>query len=214
MAKYKSGIIGSLSGKMGNVVAASWRGVEYLRELPGKSGSKGTVRQLEQRFKMTLVSGWLRPLRDIIWLGYPSHDAAKTPMNACIGYHLVHALKQDEEWAWVIDFEKAVFSRGELLVSYVVELVAVDGLLTVKWLNATASVFSAPDDRATFIVYSVARRQFVTFEEVCKRIDGEVALRLPDVFSRETLHVWMHYVAEEGRAVSTTLYLGTVAVIA
>ncbi|WP_276090863.1 DUF6266 family protein [Pedobacter sp. JY14-1] len=214
MAKYKSGIIGPLSGKMGNVVAASWRGVAYLRELPGKSGSKGTARQLEQRFKMALVSGWLRPLRDVIWLGFRSHDEAKTPMNACIGYHLVHALKQDAEGVWVIDFEKAVFSRGELLVSYVTGLTAVNGLLMVKWMNGTASVFSAPDDRATFVVYSVARRQFVTFEEVCKRIDGEVALRLPDVFAGETLQVWMYYVARERRAVSTTLYLGTVAVIA
>jgi len=214
MAKFKSGTIGPLSGKIGNVVAASWRGVGYLREAPGKSGNKGTVRQLEQRFKMALVSAWLQPLRDVIWRGYGSFNGAKTPMNGCIGYHLIHALKQDDEGGWAIDFEKAIFSRGELLVSFVIALKAENGLLEVKWINAVGSAFSAPEDRATFIVYRPARRQFVTFEEVCERIDGEAALGLPTVFTGESVYVWMHYVAKDRLAVSTTLYLGAVEVIA
>ncbi len=209
MAKYKSGIIGPLSGKMGNAVAVNWRGVAYLREAPDKRGSNGTEKQLEQRFKFALVSGWLQPLRDVIWIGYGNFKGSKTPMNGCIGHHLVHALKQDDEGVWAIDFEKAVFSRGELLMSYVYEVqISAGRVLKIKWEGSGNSVFSAPDDKATFIVYSPDCRQFAIFDRVCDRGTSGTDLKLPAVFAGSCVQVWMHYVNITGDAVSTTLYLG------
>lgn len=34
MGTIKQGILGGFSGKVGNVVGASWKGIDYIRSLP------------------------------------------------------------------------------------------------------------------------------------------------------------------------------------
>lgn len=34
MGTIKQGILGGFSGKVGNIVGASWRGIDYIRSMP------------------------------------------------------------------------------------------------------------------------------------------------------------------------------------
>jgi hypothetical protein len=214
MARYKNGINGPVSGKVGTVVGASWRGIDYLRSRPGKkSKGKVTDAQRNQRLKFSLVSGWLQPLRDLIWIGYKFFTGSKTPMNGCVGYHLSNAVV-GEGTDCKIDFPKVIFSRGELLISLVKEMVSLAGaILQIKWDNALSSVFSSDDDEATFIVYNPAKEKFATFKGAALRADLEVGLQLPADFAGDTVHCYMQYTGIAGDRVSTTVYAGEVVTV-
>ncbi|HKG07217.1 MAG TPA: DUF6266 family protein [Pedobacter sp.] len=210
MARYKNGINGPVSGKVGTVVAASWRGIDYLRSVSDTRNVKWTEAQVLQRLKMAAVMAWLKPLLVVINIGFQAFREKKTPLNAAVSYHLKEALK-GEPPEYEIDFKKAIFSIGVLLVSFVREVLGIgNALLHLKWENGVETAYSAPGDRATFIVYNKARERFVTFENEAVRADGEATLQLPEEFEGDTVHCYMFYVG--GKMVSTSSYLGEVVV--
>lgn len=213
MAKFKNGINGPFSGKIGTVVGASCRGVDYGRSLPSKSTKPATPAQQLQRDKFKLLMGWLRPLTELISIGFQMLKGAKTPMNSAISYHLKEAVKE-EQGELSIDFSKAIFSRGELLISWVLEVLCLAGsLLRISWQNAAEHPLSKGDDLMNFIVYNPNKEEFVTFEGVAKREDGVTELKLPDNFVEDTVHCWVSYVNLQGDAVSTSNYLGEMLVV-
>jgi len=61
MAEIKRGILGGVSGKVGTVVGANWRGKNIIRAIPRKSGKKPSPLQVEQRSKFKLMSNFLQP---------------------------------------------------------------------------------------------------------------------------------------------------------
>ncbi|WP_316794725.1 DUF6266 family protein [Pedobacter frigoris] len=209
MATYKKGINGAFNGKLGTVVGIKWRGGNYMRSLPRKSGKPATEAQLNQRFVFALVNGWLRPLRDLIWIGFQSFKGTKTPMNAAVSLVMKEAITGENRANYAIEFAKVILSRGELLISIIREVIKlIDDLLNIKWESAPESVFCKGSDRATFVVYSPSNGQFITFKDIAERADGEVTLQLPPGFRDNTLHCWMSYVNEAGDAVSTSIYVG------
>lgn len=210
MGTYKNGINGAFSGKIGNVVGATYRGIDYMRSLPETSDKPASEKQANQRALMGMVSGWLRPLKALIAIGYQMFNGAKTPMNVCVAFHLKEAIKGNSALNYTIDFAKAVFSRGELMISTIREVsMQPNSILRIKWEDAAfTSVFCRNDDEATVIVYNPDKSEFVTFENIAQRMDQQVDLTLPDDFEGDVLHAWMHYTNTAGNAVSTSLYLG------
>lgn len=206
MARYKNGINGPVKGKIGNVVAATCRGVDYLRSLAEPSGKAPTPAQLNQRLRFALVMGWLKPLLDLINIGFQVSGGDQTPMNRAVSLHLKEAVcgtGPDYE----IDFPKAVLSRGVLLPSFIEEVkVLPNALLQVKWCNFAASALNKETDLVTFIVYSSAQRKFATFKNAALREEKEVLLQLPKGFEEGVLHAYMQHVNEAGDAVSTSVY--------
>ena len=70
MATYKQGILGSFSGKVGNVVGASWRGTAYMRSLPKAVRNPKTQKQVEARNRLSAVVAALKPFKDFIRAGF------------------------------------------------------------------------------------------------------------------------------------------------
>jgi len=70
-------------------------------------------KQMIQRQKFRLITGWLRPLLKLINIGYQFLSAEQTLMNLAVGYHMKEALIGTGADAQ-IDFKKAIFSRVAL----------------------------------------------------------------------------------------------------
>jgi len=167
---------------------------------------------MNQRLVFALVTGWLKPLRDLIWIGFQGFKGSKTPMNGCVSFVMKEAITGEGRQS-NIDFPKVVFSRGELFISLIREFTSIaDTPLYIKWENGPASAFNNADDKATFIVYNPVKEKFVTFEGVARRADLEKTLQFPANFKNDTVHCWIHYVNVAGDAVSTSIYLGNAAI--
>ncbi|PTS99002.1 hypothetical protein DBR11_13590 [Pedobacter sp. HMWF019] len=210
MGRYKDGINGPFSGKVGQVIGSSCRGITYLRSMPNKSKKRATQAQKNQRLKLAIVSGWLRPVLHLINIGYRAQISEKTAMNSAVSHHMKQVLTGIGP-NYGLDFSKAIFSRGELLVSFVKEVVVlVDQVLHVKWENGPESAFCAETDLVTFILYNSEKEEFVTYENAVLRFAKEVDLKMPKNFAGDAVHAWMHLTDALGDKVSTSVYLGLV----
>jgi len=61
MAKIRSGILSKTTGKVGGVVGASWKGINYIREHINPANPKSTAQQA-QRAKMRIIVAFSKPL--------------------------------------------------------------------------------------------------------------------------------------------------------
>ena len=59
MAKIKKGILGGISGTVGNVVGGNWRGIDYIRSKPSSVRNPNTEAQRAQRMRFRLVMSFL-----------------------------------------------------------------------------------------------------------------------------------------------------------
>jgi len=210
MARYENGINGPVSGKVGTVIGASWRGVAYLKGKHKNSVKTATEAQLMQRSILSLANSWLKPVRDLIWIGFQVFKGTKTPMNGAVSLLMKEAIVV-EDGLPRIDFSAVILSRGELLTSWMLELSPlIDAVLYLKWDNSPLSAFNRKDDRAMFVVYNPVKEKFITFSNVALRDDREVNLQLPVSFSGDVLHCYLFYINATGDMVSTSQYLGEV----
>jgi hypothetical protein len=213
MARYKNGINGPFSGNVGAVVGASWRGIDYLKGKHRKPTKPATEAQLRQRLILSLVNSWVKPIKELIWIGFQVFKGTKTPVNGAVSLIMREAVVMDVGEPG-IDFPRVILSRGELLISWILEVVALPGaIMQVKWQNTAVSVLNSDQDRAAFIVYNPSKRRFVTFQDAVLRADKEAQLQLPVDFAGDEAHCYMFYINEKGDSVSTSQYLGLILIV-
>lgn len=214
MGRYKNGIQGSFSGKIGTVIGARCRGIDYMRGLSNPSSKPPTPAQVSQRLKFAMAMGWLTPLSEFIETGYQqSYEDGTTTMNRAVSFHLSNEVITGIAPNYGIDFKKTIFSRGNLQSSLLLEAQSISGcMLDLQWADRDTSAYCNDDDAANFIVYNPSKERFVTYKDVALRADKTVRLQFPADFADAEVHCWMHYVDISGKKVSTTLYLGEMAV--
>lgn len=113
MGIIKRGILGGFSGKVGNVVGSSWKGISVLRVMPLSVGGETTVKQAEQRsafgiiskFASSILTVWVKPLWD-------RHAQRMSGYNAFIQQNIA-SVKVNEELV-LTDLN---FSNGRLGVT-------------------------------------------------------------------------------------------------
>ncbi len=206
MARYNNGINGPVKGKIGNVVAVSWRGIEVLRGLPEFSGKKPTPGQFRQRQLMSLVSSFLQPMKPWIEIGFQHFVSGRTAMNAAVSFVMKNAvLRVDNDLK--IDYSQVIFSRGELMPSIPGTLRRRAKVLPLSWDNFSASALNNNDDRLSVIVYCSEMSKFIYFKDCAQRVDLKASLRLPEEFAGYAVHCWLQYVNVAGDIVSTSVYI-------
>ena len=102
MGIIKQGILGGLSGKVGNVVGASWKGINYLRAMPTHVANPNTVRQQTYRMKINLVVGFLKSCITLVRIGFSGYAVKMSAFNAATSLNLAKAITGEfPEWHWI-----------------------------------------------------------------------------------------------------------------
>lgn len=212
MATYKKGILGVFSGKVGTVIGSTWKGIDYMRSLPKSSTKTPTQKQIDQRIRFALVNGFIKPMSNLIKTGFQSVSGSLTPMNAAIAYHLKEAVVGGSP-NFEVDYNKVLFSRGELLGPWLPVAVAGPAeQIDVSWQNNSSSSYAEPTDLATVLVYNPASKEYVFADQLAARSTLAATVRVPATFSGAMVHIWMAFFAADGSIVSTSVYLGEITI--
>ncbi len=208
MARFKNGLNGIFTGKIGNLIGIERNGKQFGRSIPKPSKKPPTQGQLNERAKFRIAMNWLKPLGPFINIGYKNgHDNA-TPLNRALSYHLKEAMLGAGQ-NYNIDYPKVILSRGELLASWLLEVMPQGNhILYIKWDNPPETLYCHAEDRISMIFYNPEKEQYLTYENVIERSAKEVSLQLEKDFSGDTLHGWMYCVNKGETHVSTSVYLG------
>lgn len=212
MATYKKGILGVFSGKVGTVIGSNWKGIHYMRSLPKASGKAATPLQQDQRIKFALVTGFLKPIKQIANIGYQSVSGNLSPFNAIVSYHLNNAVTGTSP-DFTIDYPKVVFSRGELPGASSPQLNAVAGnSIAINWQDNSEANLASGNDKAVLLVYNGNKGEFI-IDDFAVREDAQQTLDLSTSYVGDTVKVWMAFFAADGKLASTSIYLGEATIL-
>lgn len=214
MGEIKKGVLGGFSGKVGNVVGSSWRGIDYIRSLPKPSKKEPTQRQLDQRARFGLVVQFLHPIKFLLNLGFAGKARGKslTGYNLSVAYALRHAITGTFP-AYSLDYSKVLISRGDLQGAWDLTMAsAAAGSIDFTWTDNSGSGLASPTDRAVLVVYNPVKDRYIFTTEGAARSAGGQNLPVPADFSGDEVHVFIAFVSEDGKAFSSSIYGGTVTV--
>lgn len=213
MGKYKNGILGAFSGKIGAVIGASWRGIDYMRSLPRISDKPASVKQLAQRMKMSLFRGFLLGCEDIIEICFQNYTQTSA-MNGALSYNMTHCVAGSYPEMY-IDFPNLVLSKGDLQGTWSPNVASAERkTVDFSWTNGPFSRLCAADDQVLLVTYCPEENSFFMLTDGGNREAGTIRLVAPDDFAGKTVHCYISFYSKEMDYSSTNQYLGEVTILA
>jgi len=212
MGVIKKGILGSFSGKVGNVVGGTWRGIAYMRSLPAKVKNPRTVGQRSQRSKFTLALSVLKPLTAILRVGWKLYAQGKSPFNAASSY--IHANAITGEYPdFSIDASKILISRGALTPAVNAKATLDNDTIVVQWDDNSGSASAQETDRALIAVLNTAKAGAITSVDVATRADGTQTLPTPPTWAGDKVDVFLGFVSEDAKEVANSVCCGKIQIV-
>ena len=220
MGTIKRGILGGVSGKIGNVVGSSWKGIDYLKTLPSNVNDAKSDVQIANRSKFLTVVRFLQPLTEFIRIGFKSLAVKKTAFNAAVSYNYHEAVTGDYPDI-VMDYSKVSVSQGSLTPAYNTGLSStVAAEVNLTWADNSGQGAAAADDVAMVVVYNPELKDAVFMLNAGARSDLSANVSLPDSYSGTSVHCYLCFAAlsnalggQSGKSISKSVYVGSAAVM-
>lgn len=215
MGIIRGGILGGFRNKAGSVIGSYWRRLDIIKGLPRISGKAPTQKQLDQRAKFGLVTGFFSWIGDLVDVGYKALSEIDTPMNVAVSYHLKEAVTGVSP-NFTIDYTKVKFSQGKLKMAAGMNVVSATAAeLDFTWVGTgTDDKYRRSDDKISILVFHPTLFEFVTVKNVVARSTGAYTLSVPAEFSGDQVHVYVAFNSVfKKEFVSDSKYLGQVVVL-
>lgn len=209
MGKISQGILGGLSGKVGNVIGGSWKGIDYLRIKPSSVANPRTEGQVNQRNKFTISLEYLQANKDFIKVGYKAFATKKTEFNAAMSYVLNNGVIGTSP-NFSIDYSLALLSRGNLSspLNGSVDL-SIANQVTFDWDDNSADGNANATDKAMVLAYNPSKKESIYILDGAQRSATTQVLSLPASYTGENIELFMAFVSADGKFVSNSVYLGS-----
>lgn len=213
MGRFNSGILGGFSGKVGSVIGANWKGINYMRgRAAAKKKKKPSKAQLEQRLKFALTMRQLKPMTDFLRVSYKRYDVQQLPFNAAMSYALKNAIRGSFP-DFSIDPAKMLVARGNLTVAANVQLLATGGSIGLSWTDNSGLGNASATDKALVMVWNMARAEVIYQLEGSQRASGAHALPVPVEWVGESVDVYLGFINEDATDLANSVYAGVVVVV-
>lgn len=209
MGTYSKGILGPFSGKVGTVIGSTWKGIDYMRSLPKPSGKAPSDAQMEQRVKLSLAVNFLKPISKLLAVGFNSVAGKNTGFNVATSQVVKEAILGSLP-DYEIDYAKVLISRGDLTGPWNAAVLASPGEIAFSWTNNSGSGTASDSDKAVVLIYNANKNQYVYDLAAATRKEAILTMALPADFAGDTLHAWMAFISNDGKSISTSIYLGNV----
>ena len=208
MGKIGQGILGGLSGKVGNIIGGSWKGIDYIRIKPTSVANPRTEGQVNQRNKFTATLEFLQPNKDFINVGYKSFAIKQTAFNAAMSYVLNNAIIGVTP-DFSVDYSSALLSKGILskALNPTADLTTA-GQVSFSWDDNSTENNAKRTDKAMLLVYNPIKNESTYQLAGAERITGTDVLTIPNTYAGDTVELFMAFVALDGK-VSNSSYIGS-----
>ena len=213
MAIISQGILGGVSGKIGNVIGGSWKGIDYLRIMPASVANPKTPAQMDQRSKFITVIKFLQPMVDFLRVGFKLYAIKMTQFNNAMSYNLKNAITGTYP-DYTIDFSKALVSRGSLAGASGANVASVsDTEMTLSWADNTGTGGALATDKSLLLAYDTSTGTVVYNTAGAARSVGVQSLTVPAELSGGTFETFLGFISEDGSLVANSVYVGSITLV-
>ena len=207
MAKINNGILGGFSGKVGTVVGATWRDIDYMRAVAHPRRSPASSAELLQQAKMAIVSSFLRPLKSLLNIGFRDFARKKTGANAAQSYNMKNAVILKDNDVAILCSETLV-CRGDLPnVKEAVAGPAEKGLVNFAWKDNTGLGKANAMDKAILVVVCHAYDGCIYTMEGGLRGDGAAVIPVSG-YSGQEVQTWLSFLSKDGKDIAASIFTG------
>ncbi len=208
MAKLNSGILGGISGTVGNVVGGRWRGIDYIRSKPSSVRNPNTEAQQAQRLKFKLVGQFLRNIRPFVRIGFKNAANKQTAMNAAMSVNLRQAITGNFPDLGIAP-DQLVLAVGELYGAVTVAMdLSTAGSATFTWSNDAGIGGAANSDSAMLLLYNTDKGEVTYNLNGATREDESLTLTIPEGWSGDSIAGYLAFQSVTNRDVSDGIFLG------
>jgi len=219
MGKIRKGILGGVSGTVGNIVGGSWKGIDYLRILPASVANPKTQKQMNQRTKFIKVIRFLQPCTEVVRIGFKAYATRMTAFNAAMSYNFRHAVT-GEYPDYSVDPAKVLLTRGMLAGATNVSCGAeLPGKVSVQWQDNSGLSNGNSSDKAMVVVYNLEDETVVYSLEAAIRSDAGTEMEVPASFTGKEVHCFVGFTSLDElistggkKSISASAYAGSVVV--
>ena len=208
MGRLKNGVFGGFSGKVGNVVGSSCRGVEYIKSVPVKMTNPRTKGQTKQRSSFIVTQNFLRTMIPIIRIGFKDYAVdGKSAFNAAMSYNMINGVKNGTDGS-AIDYPKVLISRGLLCSSPLINATVADDLLQFDW-DPSINENAKSTDQVMVVAYNETKAESVLDINAGKRGSAATFIILPNEWNGDVIETYVAFKNEEATLVSDSYYTGS-----
>ena len=211
MGIINKGILGGFSGKVGNVIGGTWKGIDYMRSRGNNGNKKPTEAQQAQQLKFALVMRFVQPMTSLLEISFHDFAIKMTGINNAFAYNLKNAVTGVYP-SFSIDYSRTLISRGKLPNALAPAVVSgVGSMLTFSWADNSGRGLAKASDQAILVAYCPELRQAIYTLAGGLRSDltGELNV-LP--FSGLAVQTWVGFISETGRLIANSNFTGEVTV--
>ena len=205
MAKVSDGLLGPLSGKIGPMIASSWKGIPYFKSVHKPRTTNISDKEKSNREKFKQAQAWLKPLLEFVRQGFKGYTKTVEGFSAAKSYLMKNALDAEGR----IDPSKVKLSWGNLALPDKISVERIDTQkLQFNW-EPTYGKEASDRDQVMLLAYDIknAKANFTIAREF--REAGMAMIDSP-CDAGASCHVWLAFVAADRRSQSDSIYLGEV----
>jgi len=212
MGKISQGVLGGFSGKVGNVVGGTWKGIDYMRIKPANVTNPRTEGQVDQRSKFSTVLRFLQPMTDFLRVGFKLYANKMTQFNAAMSYNLNNAITGAYP-NFMVDYASALVTRGNLTgAANGAASSPSAGDVQITWDDNSGSGSAQATDKALIVLLNTTRQEAVFTTAGPARSAGTETISVPSEYTGEDVEVFLGFISEDGSKVANSSYLGSVTV--
>lgn len=205
----KKGAIGSLSGKVADVVLSEWNNIPVVRSLPKQSSKPASNAQQEQQAKMAVAVKFAVAMQKVLNVGYRSYAVRMSGYNAGVRDVLNYAIT-GESPNYRIDYTKVLVTRGRMHGESNEAVKAEAGQVIFTW-TYEADPEIAANDKALLVVYCEALDQCLFTLKGADRSTGTASIAAAR-FKGQEVHTWLAFISADGKNTSPSKYTGVVTI--
>ncbi len=214
MGKISQGVLGGFSGKVGNVIGGSWKGIDYMRVKPASVANPRTTGQVGQRSKFSVVLNFLQPMSEFLRVGFKLYARKMSQFNSAMSYNLNHAVTGAYP-NFSIDYPNVLVSHGQLNGAIGTAVTSTNpAMVDFTWADNSGPGRSKAKttDKAMLLVYNASKGIAIYDLGTASRDTGAQSLEVPADFSGDDVEAFMAFISEDGSQVSDSVYIGSVSV--
>ena len=197
-----------LSGTIGDRVYSSWNGISYSRSKPVSVKNPRTPGQLTQRAKFITVIKFIKPLKEILTIGFQSKTKKMSAFNYAMSFMYKNALTGAYP-DFSIDYPRVLLSMGDLKKAIEPKITLISPC-TIEftwqfdaWLNNCYA-----DDKAMIIVYNTEKHETIIHMDGNPRVSMGQQVELPASFAGDEVVCYLAFRDFYGKKVSNSQFLG------
>jgi hypothetical protein len=208
MAILKQGLFGPITGKLGNFVTASWKGINYVRQAPHKSKKPLTAAQIAVQERFKFINRLNKPLNPYFKAGFFELAIHKSELNVAFSQtskNVVSGTYPDFQ----VDWSKLSISAGRLSSLESVELTqTVSQVLDLSWDVEYWKSHCAYDDQVMVAILCPELEMADGFIGATRRADLRCTVNFSSKFIGKEIAVYIGVFAMNRRMASRSQFLG------